>query len=79
MAGTLYLVGTPIGNLEDISMRAVRVLKEADLIAAEDTRTSRRLLDAYEITRRSQATINSTRKRREMHLSAVSCQGSRSR
>ncbi|MDO4619835.1 MAG: 16S rRNA (cytidine(1402)-2'-O)-methyltransferase [Lachnospiraceae bacterium] len=50
MAGTLFLVGTPIGNLEDMTMRAVRILKEADLIAAEDTRTSRRLMDAYGIT-----------------------------
>lgn len=48
--GTLYIVGTPIGNLEDITMRAVRVLREADLIAAEDTRVTRTLLRAYDIT-----------------------------
>lgn len=50
MPGTLYIVATPMGNLEDITFRAVRVLNEADLIAAEDTRHSRKLLSHYQIT-----------------------------
>src|SRR5580765_307816 len=53
MPGTLYVVATPIGNLEDVTLRALRVMREVSLIAAEDTRRTARLLQHYSISTRT--------------------------
>ena len=50
--GTLYIIPTPVGNMEDMTFRAIRILKEADLVLAEDTRTSGVLLKHFEIQNR---------------------------
>lgn len=64
MAGILYVVATPIGNLEDLSFRALRTLKEVDLIAAEDTRRTAKLLAHYSI-RKSMVSLREHNERRE--------------
>lgn len=55
---TLYIVGTPIGNLEDITLRSLRILKEAEVILCEDTRVTRRLLDRYDIAAKQLVAYN---------------------
>ncbi|MEK7170264.1 MAG: SAM-dependent methyltransferase, partial [Patescibacteria group bacterium] len=58
MMGVLYIIGTPIGNLEDVTLRALRTLKEADVILCEDTRVTQKLLAKYEITGKQLAPYN---------------------
>jgi 16S rRNA (cytidine1402-2'-O)-methyltransferase len=71
MPGTLFLVATPIGNLEDISYRAVRVLSEVDIIACEDTRRTRVLLDHYGIKTRLVSYHEHNERDRAQQLSAL--------
>ena len=67
-SGTLYIVATPIGNLADITLRALAVLQKADLICAEDTRVSAQLLSAYGI----QAKLVSVREHNEQQMAGKS-------
>ena len=64
----LTLVPTPIGNLDDITLRAIQVLKEADVILAEDTRTSGKLLKAHAIENQMQVAIAAVRIQVDVHI-----------
>jgi 16S rRNA (cytidine1402-2'-O)-methyltransferase len=68
MSGTLYIVATPIGNLEDITLRALRVLKEVDLICCEDTRHTRKLLTHYGISTSTTSYHEHNESERATHL-----------
>lgn len=75
MPGTLYIVATPIGNLEDLTYRAVRTLREVDLIASEDTRQTKKLLDHYAISKPSVSYHEHNEKARATSLLAELQQG----
>ncbi len=68
MPGTLFLVSTPIGNLDDLTFRAVRVLREADLVACEDTRQTLKLLNRYELKKKLISFYESRESQRIPHL-----------
>lgn len=65
---TLYIVATPIGNLEDMTLRAIRILKEVDVIACEDTRTTKVLLNHYEIKTPTTSYHSHSTKGKEEHI-----------
>ena len=71
-AGTLYLVATPIGNLSDISERALKTLSEVDFVAAEDTRNSRKLLSCFGISKPMISSPVSTNSRSSAHPADMS-------
>ena len=75
--GMLYLVGTPLGNLEDITLRALRVLREVELVAAEDTRVTRKLLSHYDIRARLVSYHRHNLARRTSELVTMLKQGKR--
>jgi len=75
MSGTLYIVSTPIGNLADITFRAVETLKSADLIAAEDTRHTKILLDRYDIKKPMTSYFEHNKIRKTEYLLEVLSQG----
>jgi len=75
MIGTLYIVSTPIGNLEDITLRALRTLKEADLIAAEDTRHTKILLDKYNIRKKMISFYSYNKIKRKDEIAALLKEG----
>ena len=68
MSGNLYIVSTPIGNLDDISFRALKILKEVDIIAAEDSRISRRILEHYKIKNTFISYNNYNENKKYLHL-----------
>ncbi len=68
MAGKLYVVGTPIGNLEDFSQRAIRILSEVDFIAAEDTRVTLKLLNHFDIKKELVSYYEHNKERKEDYI-----------
>ena len=68
MSGNLYIVSTPIGNLDDISFRALKILEEVDIIAAEDSRISRRILEHYKIKNTFISYNNYNENKKYLHL-----------
>ena len=73
--GILYIVATPIGNLEDITLRAVRIMREVDLIAAEDTRHSRKLLSAHEIRTPLTSLFDQNEREKSGYIISMLCEG----
>ena len=74
-AGTLYIVATPIGNLGDISQRALDVLSQVDLIACEDTRHTQKLLSAYSIKNKTMSMHDHNERQRQEHIAKLLTEG----
>jgi len=74
-AGTLYIVATPIGNLADISQRALDVLSQVDLIACEDTRHTQKLLSAYNIKNKTMSMHDHNERQRQEHIAKLLLEG----